>query len=74
MTMYSVQQIAEAFKCTGQAVRKAIKERRINATKVGYSWIISEEELNRLKERGHLRREIVENRGITSEIKGISDV
>jgi len=53
--MYSVKQVAEMFGCKTATVRKAIHEKRIQAVRVGFAFVVMEEEINRLKERGHFR-------------------
>ncbi len=55
MTMYSVQQVATMFGCKTATVRKAIHEGRVQAQKIGFSYIIMQEELERLQKRGHFR-------------------
>jgi excisionase family DNA binding protein len=39
----TVSQVSERYKISGQAVRKAIKERRISAHKLGHQWLCSKE-------------------------------
>ena len=55
MTMYSVKQVAEMFGCKTATVRKAIHEGRIEGVRVGFAFVVMQEEVNRLKERGHFR-------------------
>jgi len=44
---YSVSEFAEESKVTSQAIRKAIKEKRIKAFKIGKQWAIEKKELRK---------------------------
>lgn len=54
--MYSVKQVSEMFGVKTATVRKAIHDGRILAQKVGFGFIVMEDEVKRLKARGHFRR------------------
>lgn len=57
MSMMSVKQFAEGFGVETQTVRKAIMEKRIKAERVGSFYVIPKDEFDRLRARGHFRRE-----------------
>ena len=39
--LYSISQLAEQAKISTQAIRKAIKDKRLKANKIGKQWVIS---------------------------------
>lgn len=45
---YNVKEVAEIFKISEQLVRRMIREKRLEAVKIGREWRISEEYINKI--------------------------
>ena len=50
--MYTAEQVAEIMHMSYRGVLRLIKQSRIKAVKVGKQWLVSEEELARIKREG----------------------
>lgn len=50
--MYTIEQVAEILHLSYRGTLRLVKQKRINAVKVGKQWLISEEELDRVKKEG----------------------
>lgn len=74
-----VEKLAKLFKLHPDSVRRSIRNGEIKATKVGRSWIVDDDEVERLKATKYTNNDAVEgllkeNESLKAELKRIKSI